>query len=53
MRATRTEWTRTLPGDEILPNPIGSITDAPGLLRREAGTLVTLDARGLELVHAA
>jgi hypothetical protein len=28
MRATRTEWTRTLPGDEILPNPIGSITDA-------------------------
>ena len=24
-----------------------------GLLRREAGTLVTLDARGLELVHAA
>ena len=32
---------------------IGSITDAQGLLRREAGTLVTLDARGLELVHAA
>ena len=32
---------------------IGSITDVEALLRKEAGTLVSLDARGLELVHAA
>jgi carbamate kinase len=31
---------------------IGSIKDAEALLRREAGTIVTLDARGLELVHS-
>jgi len=29
---------------------IGSITDAAAMLRGEAGTVVTLDARGLELV---
>jgi carbamate kinase len=32
---------------------IGSIDNAQALLRREAGTIVTLDARGLELVYAA
>ncbi len=32
---------------------IGSITDVQGLLRKDAGTIVSLDARGLELVHAA
>ena len=32
---------------------IGSITDAEALLRREAGTIVSLDARGLEVVYAA
>ena len=30
---------------------IGSITDAQALLRGDAGTVITLDARGLELVH--
>lgn len=30
---------------------IGSMKDAPALLRGEAGTVVTLEARGLELVH--
>jgi len=32
---------------------IGSVTDVQGLLRGDAGTVVSLDARGLELVHAA
>jgi carbamate kinase len=32
---------------------IGSINDAEALLRREAGTIVSLDARGLEVVYAA
>jgi len=32
---------------------IGSISDAGALLRGDAGTIVTLDARGLEVVHAA
>ena len=32
---------------------IGSINDVEALLRKEAGTLVSLEARGLELVHAA
>jgi carbamate kinase len=32
---------------------IGSINDTEALLKREAGTIVTLDARGLELVYAA
>src|SRR3954447_1453074 len=32
---------------------IGSIKDAEALVRGEAGTVVTLDARGLELIHAA
>jgi carbamate kinase len=31
---------------------IGSIADAAALLRGEAGTVVTLDAQGLELIHA-
>jgi carbamate kinase len=32
---------------------IGSIADTPGLLRGEAGTVVTRDAEGLELADAA
>jgi carbamate kinase len=32
---------------------IGSIAEAGALLRQEAGTIVTLDGRGLELVHSA
>jgi carbamate kinase len=32
---------------------IGSINDTEALIRRETGTLVTLEARGLELIHAA
>ena len=32
---------------------IGSIADVDALLRREAGTIVSLDGRGLEVVHAA
>jgi carbamate kinase len=32
---------------------IGSIKDTPALLRGEAGTVVALDATGLELVGAA
>jgi carbamate kinase len=31
---------------------IGSITDAAALLSGEAGTVVTLDAQGLELIHS-
>jgi carbamate kinase len=32
---------------------IGSISDVEALLRKETGTVVSLDARGLELVSAA
>jgi carbamate kinase len=32
---------------------IGSIEHAAELPRRDGGTVVSLDARGLELVHAA
>ena len=32
---------------------IGSINQVEALLRKETGTVVSLDARGLELVHAA
>jgi hypothetical protein len=32
---------------------IGSIRDVGALLRQEAGTIVSLEGRGLEIVHAA